>query len=196
MCVVPRNSRTGEMLRDVQPEDLLKFGLIPEFVGRLPVLATLDDLDEAAPLLEILTTPKNALVKQYQRLFEMEDVKLAFNDDALKVIARRAIERKTGARGLRSIMEGILLEPMYELPGETGISEVVINKEAAEKRAEPLYIYADRKKDANSAFFVKTMSSNSASPTARAGKLPSRGPSKRSNPASACSIRNATISAW
>ena len=134
------------MLRDVQPEDLLKFGLIPEFVGRLPVLATLDDLDEGA-LLEILTTPKNALVKQYQRLFEMEDVKLAFHDDALKVIARRAIERKTGARGLRSIMESILLEPMYELPGETGISEVVINKEAAEKRAEPLYIYADRKKD-------------------------------------------------
>jgi ATP-dependent Clp protease ATP-binding subunit ClpX len=142
----PEEQRTGEMLRDVQPEDLLKFGLIPEFVGRLPVLATLDDLDESA-LLEILTTPKNALVKQYQRLFEMEDVKLAFNDDALKVIARRAIERKTGARGLRSIMEGILLEPMYELPGETGISEVVINKEAAEKRAEPLYIYADRKKD-------------------------------------------------
>jgi ATP-dependent Clp protease ATP-binding subunit ClpX len=142
----PEERRTGEMLRDVQPEDLLKFGLIPEFVGRLPVLATLDDLDEQA-LLEILTTPKNALVKQYQRLFEMEDVKLAFNDDALKVIARRAIERKTGARGLRSIMEGILLEPMYELPGETGISEVVINKEAAEKRAEPLYIYTDRKKD-------------------------------------------------
>ncbi len=143
----PEERRTGEMLRDVQPEDLLKFGLIPEFVGRLPVLATLDDLDENA-LLEILTTPKNALVKQYQRLFEMEDVKLAFHEDALKVIARRAIERKTGARGLRSIMEGILLEPMYELPGETGISEVVINKEAAEKRAEPLYIYTDRKKDA------------------------------------------------
>jgi ATP-dependent Clp protease ATP-binding subunit ClpX len=145
----PEEQRTGEILRDVQPEDLLKFGLIPEFVGRLPVLATLDDLDESA-LLEILTTPKNALVKQYQRLFEMEDVKLAFNEDALKVIARRAIERKTGARGLRSIMENILLEPMYELPGETGISEVVINKEAAEKRAEPLYIYTDRKKDAAS----------------------------------------------
>jgi ATP-dependent Clp protease ATP-binding subunit ClpX len=143
----PEERRTGELLRDVQPEDLLKFGLIPEFVGRLPVLATLDDLDEQA-LLEILTTPKNALVKQYQRLFEMEDVKLAFQDDALKVIARRAIERKTGARGLRSIMESILLEPMYELPGESGISEVVINKEAAEKRAEPLYIYTDRKKDA------------------------------------------------
>jgi ATP-dependent Clp protease ATP-binding subunit ClpX len=143
----PEERRTGEMLRDVQPEDLLKFGLIPEFVGRLPVLATLDDLDEVA-LLEILTTPKNALVKQYQRLFEMEDVKLAFQDDALKVIARKAIERKTGARGLRSIMESILLEPMFELPGESGISEVVINKEAAEKRAEPLYIYTDRKKDA------------------------------------------------
>jgi ATP-dependent Clp protease ATP-binding subunit ClpX len=144
----PEERRTGEILREVQPEDLLKFGLIPEFVGRLPVVATLDDLDEEA-LLEILTTPKNALVKQYQRLFEMEDVKLSFNDEALKVIARKAIERKTGARGLRSIMEGILLEPMFDLPGETEISEVVINKEAAEKRAEPLYIYTDRKKEAS-----------------------------------------------
>ncbi len=141
----PEERRTGELLRDVQPEDLLKFGLIPEFVGRLPVLATLDDLDEAA-LLEILTNPKNALVKQYQRLFEMENVKLTFNDDALKVVARKAIERKTGARGLRSIMETILLEPMFDLPG-SDVSEVVINKEAAEKRAEPLYVHAEKDKE-------------------------------------------------
>ncbi len=140
----PEERRTGELLRDVQPEDLLKFGLIPEFVGRLPVLATLDDLDEAA-LLEILSTPKNALVKQYQRLFEMENVKLTFNDEALKVVARKAIERKTGARGLRSIMESILLEPMFDLPG-SDVSEVVINQEAAEKRAEPLYVHADKEK--------------------------------------------------
>ncbi|MFZ4762303.1 MAG: ATP-dependent Clp protease ATP-binding subunit ClpX [Alphaproteobacteria bacterium] len=140
----PEERRTGELLREVQPEDLLKFGLIPEFIGRLPVLATLDDLDEVA-LLEILTKPKNALVKQYQRLFEMEDVKLGFNEDALKVIARKAIERKTGARGLRSIMEGILLDPMFDLPGSETIKEVIINKESAEKKAEPLYIYEKEK---------------------------------------------------
>ena len=139
----PEERRTGELLRDVQPEDLLKFGLIPEFVGRLPVLATLDDLDETA-LLEILCTPKNALVKQYQRLFEMENVKLTFNDEALRVVAKKAIERKTGARGLRSIMEGILLEPMFDMPGETDITEVVINKEAAEKHAEPLYVHSKK----------------------------------------------------
>src|SRR6201995_354801 len=106
---------TGEVLREVEPEDLLKFGLIPEFVGRLPVIATLDDLDEAA-LVEILTEPKNAFVKQYQRLFEMENVGLTFSDDALKAIARKAILRKTGARGLRSILEAILLDIMFELP--------------------------------------------------------------------------------
>ena len=142
----PEERRTGELFRDVQPEDLLKFGLIPEFVGRLPVLATLDDLDEAALLL-ILSEPKNALVKQYQRLFEMEEVKLTFNDDALRVIAKKAIERKTGARGLRSILESILLEPMFDLPGNEEISEVVINKEAAEKKAEPLLIYEKKKKE-------------------------------------------------
>src|SRR5439155_542905 len=108
--------RTGEVLKEVEPEDLLKFGLIPEFVGRLPVVATLEDLDEKA-LIDILTKPKNALVKQYQRLFEMEDVRLDFTEDSLRGIAQRAILRKTGARGLRSIMESILLEPMFELPG-------------------------------------------------------------------------------
>ena len=103
----------------MEPEDLLKFGLIPEFIGRLPVIATLEDLDEAA-LMQILTVPKNALVKQYQRLFEMEDVRLTITQDALKAIARKAIERKTGARGLRSIMEAILLDTMFELPGLEG----------------------------------------------------------------------------
>ena len=134
------------MLREVEPEDLLKFGLIPEFVGRLPVVATLDDLDENA-LVDILTKPKNALVKQYQRLFEMEDVRLDFNDEALKAIAHKAIARKTGARGLRSIMEAILLDSMFELPGLDGVTEMVINKEVVEGRAKPLYIYSERRSD-------------------------------------------------
>ncbi|MBE1289504.1 MAG: ATP-dependent Clp protease ATP-binding subunit ClpX [Rhodobacteraceae bacterium] len=136
----------GEMFKELEPEDLLKFGLIPEFVGRLPVIATLTDLDEAA-LVTILTEPKNALVKQYQRLFELEDVKLKFTDDALSAIAKRAIERKTGARGLRSIMEDILLDTMLELPGAEGVLEVVVNDEAVTSDVQPLMIYADRKKD-------------------------------------------------
>jgi ATP-dependent Clp protease ATP-binding subunit ClpX len=132
--------RMGAILREVEPEDLLKFGLIPEFIGRLPVVATLDDLDEGA-LMEILTKPKNALVKQYGRLFEMEGVKLSFTDDALKSVATRAIKRKTGARGLRSIMEQILLSTMFDLPGLDGVEEVVINREVAESRSNPLYLY-------------------------------------------------------
>ncbi|MEI7710808.1 MAG: ATP-dependent Clp protease ATP-binding subunit ClpX [Rhodospirillales bacterium] len=136
----PDERRMGTILREVEPEDLLKFGLIPEFIGRLPVIATLEDLDEKA-LTEILTKPKNALTKQYGRLFDMEGVKLSFNDDALRSIATRAISRKTGARGLRSIMEQILLSTMYELPGLEGVEEVVINGEVAESRATPLYIY-------------------------------------------------------
>ena len=136
----------GEMFKELEPEDLLKFGLIPEFVGRLPVIATLTDLDEAA-LVTILTEPKNALVKQYQRLFKLEDVKLKFTDDALSAIAKRAIERKTGARGLRSIMEDILLDTMFELPGAEGVLEVVVNDEAVTSDVQPLMIYADRKKD-------------------------------------------------
>ena len=142
----PDERRAGEILRDVEPEDLLRFGLIPEFVGRLPVIATLDDLDKDS-LMEILTRPKNALVKQYQRLFEMEDVRLSFTDDALETIAKKAIDRKTGARGLRSIMENILLDTMFELPGLESVEEMVINREVAEERAEPLYIYADRHDD-------------------------------------------------
>jgi ATP-dependent Clp protease ATP-binding subunit ClpX len=142
----PDERQTGEILKDVEPEDLLKFGLIPEFVGRLPVVATLDDLDEGA-LMEILTKPKNALVKQYQRLFEMEDIRLEFTDDALKSIAHKAIARKTGARGLRSIMEAILLDPMFELPSLEAVESMAINREVVEGRAKPLYIYADRRED-------------------------------------------------
>jgi ATP-dependent Clp protease ATP-binding subunit ClpX len=133
-------------LKELEPEDLLKFGLIPEFVGRLPVVATLDDLDEGA-LVDILSKPKNALVKQYQRLFEMEDVKLEFNDEALRAIAHKAIARKTGARGLRSIMEAILLESMFELPGLDGVTGMVVNKEVVEGRASPLHIYSERRSD-------------------------------------------------
>jgi ATP-dependent Clp protease ATP-binding subunit ClpX len=142
----PDERRTGDILREVEPEDLLKFGLIPEFVGRLPVLATLEDLDVEA-LIDILSKPKNALVKQYQRLFEMEDVRLAFSEDALRAIAEKAIARKTGARGLRSIMEGILLDTMFDLPGLDAVDEVVINKEVVEGRAKPLYIYSERRED-------------------------------------------------
>src|SRR5580698_10614284 len=142
----PEERKTGEILKDLEPEDLLKFGLIPEFVGRLPVVATLDDLDENA-LVDILTKPKNALVKQYQRLFEMEDVRLEFNDEAMRAISHKAIARKTGARGLRSIMESILLEPMFELPGLDGVTGMVINKEVVEGRAKPLYIYSERRSD-------------------------------------------------
>ncbi|WP_019644608.1 ATP-dependent Clp protease ATP-binding subunit ClpX [Novispirillum itersonii] len=138
----PEQRRTGELLREVEPEDLLKYGLIPEFVGRLPVVATLDDLDEAA-LIQILTEPKNALVKQYQRLFEMENTKLSFHEEALRTVAKKAIARKTGARGLRSIMEGILLDTMFDLPGMEGVEEVVVNAESAELRAKPLMIYSE-----------------------------------------------------
>jgi ATP-dependent Clp protease ATP-binding subunit ClpX len=136
----------GELFKELEPEDLLKFGLIPEFVGRLPVLATLEDLDEDA-LVTILTQPKNALVKQYQRLFEIEDTDLTFTPDALTAIAKRAIQRKTGARGLRSIMEDILLDTMFELPGMDEVTEVVVNEEAVTTSSEPLMIYGDTKKE-------------------------------------------------
>jgi ATP-dependent Clp protease ATP-binding subunit ClpX len=146
----PEERSTGEILKEVEPEDLLKFGLIPEFVGRLPVVATLEDLDEGA-LVDILTKPKNALVKQYQRLFEMEDVRLDFSEDSLRGIAHKAIARKTGARGLRSIMEAILLEPMFELPSLDGVEAMIINKEVVEGRAKPLYMYTDRRDEATTA---------------------------------------------
>ena len=140
----PEDRRTGEILKDLEPEDLLRYGLIPEFVGRLPIIATLEDLDEVA-LIEILTRPKNALIKQYQRLFDMESVKLKFSDDALRAVAQKAILRKTGARGLRSIMETVLLDTMYDLPSLDGVEEVVINREVIEGRAQPLYVHGERK---------------------------------------------------
>jgi ATP-dependent Clp protease ATP-binding subunit ClpX len=143
----PADRRVGDVLADVAPEDLVRFGLIPEFIGRLPVLATLEDLDIAA-LIQILTEPKNALVRQYQRLFQMEEVELTFHEDALKAIALKAIERKTGARGLRSIMEAILLDTMYDLPSLEGVEEVVISEDVVNnKEARPLYIYSERKKE-------------------------------------------------
>jgi ATP-dependent Clp protease ATP-binding subunit ClpX len=131
-------------LGEIEPEDLLKYGLIPEFVGRLPVVATLEDLDEAA-LVTILREPKNALLKQYQKLFEMENVALTFTDEALAQVAKKAIERKTGARGLRSIMENALLNTMYEIPGQETIKEVVVGPEVIDGKAEPLLIHEDHK---------------------------------------------------
>jgi len=148
----PEARGVGELFRELEPEDLLKFGLIPEFVGRLPVIATLNDLDEDA-LVTILTEPKNALVKQYQKLFEIEGVKLTFAPDALSAIAKRAIKRKTGARGLRSIMEDILLDTMFELPGMEGVQEVVVNEEVVNGTAKPLLVHTEgsKKKQAASA---------------------------------------------
>ncbi|MDV7143477.1 ATP-dependent Clp protease ATP-binding subunit ClpX [Tropicimonas sp. TH_r6] len=138
------NQDVGELFKELEPEDLLKFGLIPEFVGRLPVIATLENLDEDA-LVTILTLPKNAIVKQYQRLFELEDAELNFTEDALRAIARRAIDRKTGARGLRSIMEDILLDTMFDLPGLEAVEEVVVNEEAVTSDAQPLLIYSENR---------------------------------------------------
>ena len=137
---------TGERLAEVEPEDLLKFGLIPEFVGRLPVLATLEDLDEDA-LVRILTEPRNALTKQYQSLFSMDDVNLDFRPDALKAIAKKAIERKTGARGLRAIIESMLIETMFEIPTSNDVEEVVINADVIEKNAPPIIVHAKGKKN-------------------------------------------------
>ncbi|MFT7108242.1 MAG: ATP-dependent Clp protease ATP-binding subunit ClpX [Yoonia sp.] len=141
----PDDRGVGEIFSDLEPEDLLKFGLIPEFVGRLPVIATLTDLDEDA-LITILTQPKNALVKQYQRLFDLESTKLTFTEDALSAIAKRAVNRKTGARGLRSIMEDILLDTMFDLPGMDTVTEVVVNEEAVMSDVAPLMIHDDGKK--------------------------------------------------
>ncbi|MBU6235134.1 MAG: ATP-dependent Clp protease ATP-binding subunit ClpX [Alphaproteobacteria bacterium] len=145
----PEEKRAGELLRVLETEDLLKFGLIPEFVGRLPVVATLEDLDIPA-LIQILTEPKNALVKQYQKLFEIENVKLSYTEDALKAISRKAIDRKTGARGLRSIMEGLLLDTMYELPGMEGIEEVVVNEEVVKGDSKPILVHTTPEKKKSS----------------------------------------------
>ncbi len=130
----------GETLHDLEPEDLVKYGLIPEFVGRLPVIATLDELDKAA-LIQILTEPKNALTKQYARLFEMEGVSIDFRPDALEAVAERAMERKTGARGLRSIMENVLLDTMYRIPSEENVVKVVVDESVIKGESEPLLVY-------------------------------------------------------
>jgi ATP-dependent Clp protease ATP-binding subunit ClpX len=139
----PDDRRTGETLKQVEPEDLLRYGLIPEFVGRLPVIATLEDLDIAA-LVTILQEPKNALIKQFQKLFDMENVALRFTEDATQTIAKKAIERKTGARGLRSIVENILLDTMFDLPGMDGVDQVVIDSDVVEGRKEPVRVYTEK----------------------------------------------------
>ncbi len=143
----PEERQLGAILRDVEPEDLLKYGLIPEFVGRLPVIATLDEPDEET-LVKILCEPRNALVKQYQKLFEMDNIVLDFTEDALHSVARKAIARKTGARGLRSILETILLDTMYELPGMENVQNVVVNSETVERGSAPMLIYGDREGEA------------------------------------------------
>ena len=140
------NARIGDLFAKVEPEDLLKFGLIPEFVGRLPIIATLMDLDEAA-LISILTEPKNALIKQYSKLFEMEGIRLRFSDDALKAVAQRAIKRKTGARGLRAILESILLDLMYDLPSMQNVEEVIINADVVDNGVAPVIVHADAKRE-------------------------------------------------
>ena len=149
--VISRNEsgQVGETLRGVEPEDLIRYGLIPEFVGRLPILATLDELDESQ-LMQILTEPKNALVKQYKRLFEMERCEIEFRDDALHAVAKRAMERKTGARGLRSIVEGALLDTMYDLPSMDNVFKVVIDDNVISGDTKPLVIYEGDKQRAAS----------------------------------------------
>ncbi|MBL8711543.1 MAG: ATP-dependent Clp protease ATP-binding subunit ClpX [Alphaproteobacteria bacterium] len=141
----PDERRAGEVLRELQTEDLLRFGLIPEFVGRLPVLATLDDLDVPA-LVKILSEPKNAMTKQYARLFDIEGVKLTFQPDALEEVAKKAIERNTGARGLRSILENLLLDTMFDLPGMEGAEEVVVKAENVRDNTAPMIVYSEKKK--------------------------------------------------
>lgn len=141
----PDERRVGAVLQDTQTEDLMKFGLIPEFLGRLPVLAALEDLDEDA-LIKILTEPKNALVKQYQRLFEIEGVTLTFQEDALREIAKKAIARNTGARGLRTILEELLLETMFEVPGNDEIEEVIVKGEHVLNNSQPVYVLSEKKK--------------------------------------------------
>ena len=137
------NRKLGELLRETQNEDLLKYGLIPEFVGRLPVVATLEELEEDA-LVRILTEPKNALIKQYQRLFEFEKVKLTFTNGALEAVAREAVKRKAGARGLRAILESVMLDVMYDIPSRENVMEVVVNEDTIAKRKSPLVVYEQK----------------------------------------------------
>ncbi|GAB4192705.1 MAG: ATP-dependent Clp protease ATP-binding subunit ClpX [Wenzhouxiangellaceae bacterium] len=140
------NENIGQLLRDVEPEDLIRYGLIPEFVGRMPVVATLEELDEEA-LVRILTEPRNALVKQYRKMFDMEGCELEIRDDALHAIARKAMERKTGARGLRTILENILLNSMYEIPSQQTISKIVVDEAVIRGEQDPYYIYEQRREN-------------------------------------------------
>ncbi len=139
--------KVGDTLKDVETEDLVKYGLIPEFVGRLPVIATLNELDEEA-LMQILTEPRNSLSKQYQKLFEMEGVEIDFRDEALRAVARKAMDRKTGARGLRSILENVLLDTMYHIPSDKGVSKIVIDEACINGESEPIKIYENNDKAA------------------------------------------------
>ena len=141
-----KDRSVSDLLSKIEPEDIIKFGIIPEMMGRMPIIVTLDDLDEKA-LCSILTEPKNALIKQYKTLFKMENADLEFTDDSLSAIANKAIKRKTGARGLRSIIENLLLDTMFELPNTKNISKVVVNKEIVEKEKNPIIIYQEKKKD-------------------------------------------------
>ena len=143
-----KDRNLGEVLAQVQPEDLLKFGMIPEFIGRVPVLATLDELDEAA-LVAILTEPKNSLIKQYQKLMSLEGVKLRFTEGSLKAIAKKAVQRKTGARGLRSILEDVMLDLMYDIPSQNNVREVIINEEVILNRESPIMLYEKEEKEAS-----------------------------------------------
>ena len=143
-----KEKKVGELLAQVQPEDLIKAGLIPEFIGRLPVVATLHELSEEA-LIDILTKPKNALIKQFRKLFEMDGVKLTFSRGALEAVAREALERNAGARGLRAILESSMLDIMYEVPSRTGIKEVVVNEEVVLSNEQPLIVF--EKKEAGTA---------------------------------------------
>ena len=136
-----QDKETGEWMKGLEPEDLLKYGLIPEFIGRLPMIATLDDLDEKS-LIKILQEPKNSLTKQYKELFKLDGAKLTFKDNALKEIALKAIKKKTGARGLRSILENILLKTMYELPGQDNIEEVIVDASAVKGHSQPIIVHS------------------------------------------------------
>jgi len=140
-----QDQSSGELIKNLEPEDLIKYGLIPEFVGRVPILATLEELDENS-LVKILQEPKNSLLKQYKRLFEFENVKLIFKDEAVLEIAKKAINKKTGARGLRSIIEALLLKTMFKLPAMDDVEEVVINESVVKNNSEPLIIHSRSKK--------------------------------------------------
>ena len=139
------DKKTGEWMKTLEPEDLLKYGLIPEFIGRLPITATLEDLDEKS-LVKILLEPKNSLVKQYQELFKLEGVKLTFKDQSIKDIANKAINKKTGARGLRSILENILLKTMFDLPSQDNVEEVIIEANTVKGQSQPILVHSKTEK--------------------------------------------------